>query len=358
MKNLVIFVDSLKRDGAERVSVNLAKYMSLNGTKTTLVTEWVSENEYDVPNGVERISLDAHGNKYIGYPKNILKFRNVLKRLKPDVLLVMDLPGCLLAIPAAKGLGIKVVVSDRNDPTHFPGKKIVASVSRKLMSTADGFVFQTEGAMAFYNKLVGGRGVIISNPIFIEDMPEPYVGERKKTIVTAGRLTEQKNQKLLIEAFANFNVKKKGYTLIIYGEGALRNDLLQQALTLGVSDLVFLPGNKKDLLERIIDASMFVMTSDFEGMPNALLEAMAIGLPVISTDCPCGGPRAVIDNNINGILIPVGDSGACSDAMIKIADDDKLLSKLSCNAVKIRERLDSSVIANRWKVYLEYIERN
>jgi glycosyltransferase involved in cell wall biosynthesis len=355
MKKLVIFVDSLKRDGAERVSVNLAKYMSKNGIKTILVTEWISDGEYDVPDGVERISLDAHGNKYAGYFKNILKLRKVLKTIKPDVLLVMDLPGCLLAIPASKGLRMKIVVSERNDPTHFPGKKIVANISRRLMARADGFVFQTEDAKSFYNKLVKGRGVIIPNPVFVEDLPDPYVGNREKIIVTAGRLTRQKNQKLLIDAFAKFNIELKGYILMIYGEGELKDELLSQAQSLGISDNVYLPGNKKNLLERIKKASMFVMTSSFEGMPNALLEAMAIGLPVISTNCPCGGPKAVINDMNNGMLIPLDDSEACKNAMRKIAEDIAFSNKLANNAIKIREKLDSNIIAKEWKDYLTFV---
>lgn len=355
MKKLGIFVDSLKRDGAERVSVNLAKYMVSRGIETTIITEWISENEYDVPKGVKRVSIDSKKDKYKKYPYNIWKMRKAIMDSGIDTLLVMDLPGSLIAIPASRGMNVKVVVSERNDPTHFPGKQIVAKVSRWLMSKADGFVYQTKEAQEFYKGITNGRGVVIPNPLFVESMPEPYMGEKRKYIVTAGRLTEQKNQMMLIEAFALFNKSVAGYNLIIYGEGALKKDLENAAVRLGVEKQVSFPGNKKDLLYRIKDASLFVMTSNFEGMPNALLEAMALGLPVISTDCPCGGPRAVIDNNINGILIEVGDTVDCAEKMKQVLTDEQLGRRLGEKAILIRKRLDSNSICEKWMRYLENV---
>lgn len=353
MKKLGIFVDSLKRDGAERVSVNLANYMINQSIEVTIITEWISENEYDIPEGIKRISINSKGKKYLKYLYNVLKMRKALVENGVDTLLVMDVPACLIAIPASRGIGIKVVVSERNDPVHFPGKRIVAKVSRWLMSKADGFVFQTVDAKEFYYKICKGRGVIIPNPLFIKTLPIAYTGEREKIIVSAGRLTKQKNQKLLIDAFCKFNDKVKGYELWIYGEGILKNDLIQYTYDRGIADLVNFPGNKVDLLERIKKATMFVMTSNFEGMPNALLEAMAIGLPVVSSDCPCGGPRAVIDQNINGVLFDVGDSSECANAMIKIALNKTLAKNIANNALNIRKQLDSELISKKWKEYLE-----
>lgn len=353
MKKLVIFVDSLKRDGAERVSVNLAKYMNENNIETTIITEWVSEEEYDVPQGVNRINLDAKKNKYLNYFKNVNKFNQILKNIDPDLMLVMDLPGCLLSIPASKKLDIKVIVSERNDPTHFPGKKIIALIARKLMSLADGFVFQTEGAMSFYKKMVKGRGIIIPNPIFVESLPNYFDGKREKTIVTAGRLTQQKNQKLLLSSFKKVNEKHRDYKLIIYGEGELRNNLSQQIKSLGLDNVVKLPGNEKKLLEKINSAGIFVMPSNFEGMPNALLEAMALGLPVISTDCPCGGPKAVIQNEVNGLLVPVEDENAMTNSILYLIENQEKANEMGRNALEIRNTLSSNIICKRWKDYMD-----
>lgn len=353
MNKIVIHVDSLRRDGAERVSVNLAKYLTAHGVCCTLVTERVADFEYDCPEGVERISLGVHGNKYAHYLGNVVKFRRILKDLKPDMLLVMDTPGCLLAIPAARGLGLKSVVSERNDPTHFPGKAIVARVARYLMSKADGFVFQTEDAADFYNNFAKDRCAVIPNPLFVADLPTPIEGEREHEIVAAGRLTSQKNQELLINAFSCVHPDFPGWTLRIYGEGELRETLEKQIEKLKLGGNVALPGNKPDLLDRIKTASVFVMPSDFEGMPNALLEAMSLGLACISTDCPIGGPRAVIESGQNGILTKVGDIGELEAALRMLLEDEEKRRKLAQSAVGIRKRLDSDVICRQWQNYLE-----
>lgn len=353
MEKLVIYVDSLKRDGAERVSVNLSRYMTKNNISCTLLTNRVSENEYDVPENVQRISINADRNKYIFYLKNIFKMHKILKEINADTLLIMDLSGCLLGIPSSMGLNMNVVVSERNDPTHFSGKKIVAKVSRFLMSKANGFVFQTEDAKKFYKKVTNNNGVVIPNPLFLDGIPTPFCGKRKNEIVSAGRLTNQKNQKLLLKSFSLIHEKHPNFKLIIYGEGELKNELLQFAKKLNIDDKVIFPGNKKDLLKRINDSAVFVMSSDFEGMPNALLEAMALGLPCISTDCPIGGPRAVIKNNQNGILVPVGNYEEMAKAIDKLLSDSSYATKIGKNAMEIRKLLDSNVICERWKAYLE-----
>ncbi len=355
MEKLVIYVDSLKRDGAERVSVNLARYMSNNNVSCTLLTNRIAQNEYDVPNNVERISIDADKNKYILYFRNIFKMRKILKKIKADTFLIMDMSGCLLGIPSSFGLNMNVVVSERNDPTHFSGKKIVAKVSRFLMSKANGFVFQTQDAKEFYKMITNDKGVVIPNPLFLDTMPPIFSGNRLKEIVSVGRLTNQKNQKLLLNAFSLIHHDYPEFKLIIYGEGELKDELIKEANNLGIGNKVIFPGNKKDVLKRINGATIFIMSSDFEGMPNALLEAMALGLPCISTDCPIGGPRSVIENNKNGILTSVGNYKEMANAIDKLLSNPDLASSIGKNASKIRKQLDSNLICKKWKEYLDLI---
>ena len=353
MKKIVIYVNSLSRGGAERVSINLAKYMNSKGIKCYIVTERVAENEYELPGYIERVSINAGEKKYVNYLKNICELRKKIKEINPDLILIMDLSSCLLAIPAIKGLQIKSIVSERNDPTHFPGKKIVFYLSRYFMKKADGFVFQTNDAKEYYKKIVNNRGVVIPNPIYIEDIPEPYNGQRLNEIVSLGRLTEQKNQKMLINSFANIVSVLGDYKLIIYGEGELRKELTQQIKDLSLEEFVLLPGNKTDVLEKIKKSKLFVLPSDYEGMPNALIEAMSLGIPCISTDCPIGGPKDIIKHCENGMLVPVGDADMLSSTIIEVLQNEKLYEKLSKNGVIIRECLDSKVICERWKVYME-----
>ena len=161
----------------------------------------------------------------------------------------------------------------------------------------------------------------------------------------------QKNQKMLIEAFSKIHSNYPEYQLVIYGEGKLRHQLQEQIDLLGLQERISLPGSRSDVLEQIKDASLFVLPSDFEGMPNVLIEAMALGLPCISTDCPCGGPRELIQNGVNGILISVGDVEALACEMSKVLDDSEMSALLGKNAVQIREKLNMEKIGKEWLTF-------
>ncbi len=351
MKKLIIYNTSLSRGGAERVTVYLAEHMIKNNIACDIITERIEKNEYEVPNGVERKCLTASKN----YFAKLCELRRLIKQSQADVMLVMGVPNCIYASLAAIGLKIKVVVSERNDPANFLGKAVVKHVSRFLMMFADGFVFQTNDAKQYYSKKLKGRGTVIFNPLFTEGLPEVYSGERKKHIVTAGRLHSQKNQKMLISAFAKVSKKHPEYELVIYGEGSLRACLEAQVKELGLDGKVHLPGNVNDLCEHTKDAAMFVMSSDFEGMPNALIEAMAVGLPCISTDCPCGGPRELVESKENGILVPVGDADAMATAINELIENPELAERIGKIAQQIRNRLDCDLIGSKWIDYFESI---
>lgn len=355
MKKIIIYVNSLNRGGAERVSVILAEYMKRKHVQCILVTECIRENEYNVPEGVKRISIGADKRKYLNFFRNVLKLRKILKKEAADIMLIMDIPGCLLAIPASRGLNIKVIVSERNDPYHFPGKKIVVILSRKLMKLANGFVFQTKDAQSFYEKKLNNKGIIIYNPLENEKLPNVYLGEREKSIVSVGRLSPQKNQKLLIDAFSLISNKFPEYNLIIYGEGELRNKLETYIKMLNLENKVLLPGNIPNVLNTIKSKSLFVLTSDYEGMPNALIEAMSLGITCISTDCPCGGPKSIIENEKNGLLVPVGNAEMLSQKIAYCLTNKVEAKKMGKEAVKIRKKMDMNIICSQWYNYMDSI---
>ena len=180
-----------------------------------------------------------------------------------------------------------------------------------------------------------------------------YTGEREKIIVTTGRLNKHKNHSLLICAFKRIVAFFPDYRIIIYGEGPerLNDEILIRKL--GLQEYVLLPGTTNNVPEKIYKASLYVLTSDFEGMPNSLMEAMALGLPCISTDCPCGGPRELIVSGKNGMLVPVGDEDALANAMKKLLNDERYAIELGKNAMKIREELSMDIICRKWYEYLK-----
>lgn len=195
---------------------------------------------------------------------------------------------------------------------------------------------------------------IIPNPMS-ERIPLPYKGaERKNKIVAVGRLEEEKNHMLLLDAFQCFAKEYPEYELIIYGSGVLLPQLENKAELLGISDKVVFAGFVKGVLEEIADAKMYVLSSDYEGMSNSLLEAMGIGMPVISTDCPIGGSAMLIEDGENGLLVPVGNVMALSNAMKQIVANPELTEKLSKNAARCREKYSVDKICEQWLEVLNY----
>ena len=182
-------------------------------------------------------------------------------------------------------------------------------------------------------------------------IPDQYTLEREKVVVAAGRLSPQKNVPLLLKAFAGFSRKYPEFRLRIFGEGELREELTALAVSLNIADKVEMPGRSTSLLEKMNSAAMFVLSSDYEGMPNVLLESMCMGMPSISTDCPSGGPRELIEDGVNGLLVPVGDEKKLQEAMEKMADP-AYAKMLADNALKIREKLTSQEIFVSWYSYL------
>ena len=163
------------------------------------------------------------------------------------------------------------------------------------------------------------------------------------------RLIPPKNIPLLIDSFKEFRKEYPEFSLHIYGEGPLRNELQSCIDDQGLLNYVILHPNEKKVLDTVKDASRFVSSSSYEGLSNSMLEAMAIGLPTICTDCPCGGAKMMIQDGVNGLLVPNEDKDALAQAMIKVAEDKSLAVKLSKNAVKIRETLSISKIAQLWE---------
>ncbi len=356
MKKIAIICDSLARGGAERNCIYLAKYFVSKGHKVTIVTAYKNKEEYELPEGIERVILLPPGKRYNSIVKILklnLKLSNVLKTNKADAAVIMGTPMCLYSAIPCFLKRVRFIVSERNDPNSFDGKKSTKIISRLLMRLANAFVFQTKDAKAFYSKALKNRGEVIPNPLLHPNLPQEYEGEREKVLVSAGRLVEQKNQALLIDAFSEIYKDYPEYKLIIYGEGPLRERLEAQIEKLGLSESVLLPGNYEDVLERMKKAAMFVFPSNFEGMPNALIEAMAIGLPCISTDCPCGGPRELIQNHKNGILVPVKDYEGLVNAIRELLNDSESAAKIGHEAVSIREKLEPERIGAAWLKIIE-----
>ena len=236
--------------------------------------------------------------------------------------------------------------------SNFLMRKIVCHLYKK----ADGFVFQTEDAKKYFDGIIKCESKIIPNPINPKFIKEPYSKTRKKNIVTVGRLEEQKNHELLIDAYKEVVKDFPEYKLLIYGDGSKREKLESIIKDNKLEKNVILMGKKDDIENEIYDASLFVLSSDYEGMPNALMEAMALGLPSISTDCPCGGSKMLINNEENGILVKTGDKKDMAKAINRLIENKELCKKLSNNSYKIKDEYSIENIQEKWLSFIERIK--
>lgn len=357
---ILFCIDNMTKGGAERVIANLSNMFAKKNDDIYILTLLKGDSSYQLDNRIHFDSLQIKEGKKnifekIFYTlKNVVDMRRYIKKNNFDIMISFLPRASWYSAIATRSINTKLIISERNDPASIYKSTFQRKMYRLIYNMANGVVFQTNDAKAFFSKKVQRDSVVISNPVNDIFFDCKNVKERKKTIVNVGRLSEQKNHKLLINAFADFSNKYPDYKLIIYGEGPLRNELEKQIADLKLNNKILLPGIVDNIKDKIYDSSMFVFTSDYEGMPNSLMEAMTLGIPCISTDCPCGGPREIIDDGINGILVPVNDKDMIVASMKKIIEDD-LLDSFSENAKKKMKDYKIDIINKKWKEYIDFI---
>lgn len=340
--------------GAERVMSILTNEWGKNNVETMiLVTETEAISKYHLSDKVTIISCYEEKNgAYFPQLNIIKKVRNICKEWKPDVVISFYNDLCALTALAITGLHIPLIYSERNDPNKT-NQGNAGRLYRKIIEyMADKIVFQTTGAQRCYPKSVQEKSTVILNPLNTYGFPIHDFLHEKHEIVSVGRLEAQKNQKLLIDAFALIAKDFPEYQLTIYGEGSLRKELEDYIKAKGLQERGSLPGSKNNIQEHIKDASLFVLSSDYEGIPNALIEAMAIGLPCVSTDCSPGGARELIEDGVNGLITPCGDAKKLSDAMRMMLSNKSYAKACGIEALKIRKKTDVKKISEKWLRYM------
>ena len=354
MKNILFLIAQLGNGGAERVSTELANEMHQRGHKVSIIVFDDSLAEYKVDEGIEvRFLKNPEGKT--GFIKRIGLLRKEIDSISPDYIVELGFAGRYLYLGGISKK-YKVITSCRNDPSLYCSDGLKNKLWRLLrdryQKQSYKMVFQTEDAKNYFAESIQKKSKIIPNPIK-ENLPERHEGKRDNRIVAFSRLNKQKNLTMLLKGFAVFQEKHPDYTLEIYGRGEELDNLIQEAKNLGISESVYFCGFCSDIHKRILSARMFVSTSDYEGISNSMLEALGVGLPVICTDCPVGGARMAIESGVNGVLIPVRDQEALIAEMIRLAEDDVFVEKISTNAVAIRERLSIRTITDEWLSLME-----
>lgn len=355
--HIVVFTMSMNKGGTERVISNLCNEYLVNRHEVSVVTYLQWNCEYGLDQRIRTYSLGNEQKKNaVGKISGMYtagrKYVNLMKRIRPDAVLAFLPRPCLVACTAGKILGIPVIGSIRSNPERNFPNPLYRTAVKYIFDRADGFVFQTETAKSFFHVRLQEKSTVIMNPVSETVVRRQYSGMRSKRIVSVGRITEEKNYPLLIRSFARLDKAFEEYTLWIYGKQDDSLGIKELAESLGVAGRVVFAGQTDDIYDAIYDASLFVLSSKSEGVPNALMEAMTMGIPVVATDCPCGGPRVLIKNRENGILVPNEDEGALVNAMNEMLADSGRALQMGEKARDIGIRYSGQKIYREWEEYI------
>lgn len=351
-KSIVFTCDGMESGGAEKVIVALSNEFANKGFKVTIigVSTHNTESFYKLDDRVDYITLHNGSEKRIRFFKRVRLLKRTIKALKPDVVISFLPHVNVYTYYATIGMKMPVIVSERNNPKVDPKGFLLRRLKNNAFYQADGAVFQTAESSYYYRKSIRDKSVVVHNPVEPKLLNVQSNSVKNKVVLSVGRLTEQKNFICLIDAFALFSNNHEDYILRIYGEGHLHDELLEYAKEKGIGDKFELLSPDSSWQEKEKDDAMFILSSDYEGMPNALLEAMCIGIPCISTDCPSGGPYELIKDGENGFLVKVGDSIQTASKMEEI-----LKTNFEFDLDEYRNRFAIDTISNEWLNYIKQV---
>ena len=298
--------------------------------------------------------LDYYLSKKVKMLRCGAELRDYFLNEKPDIVIPFGISYLEPSISASVGIDCQIIYAEKNAPElEFPEKgSDEFNYYIRLLKKIHGVVVQTNNEKQFFSGALSNL-YVINNPIK-QGLPLPYTGKRKKTIVNFCRMSAQKNLELLIDAFAIFVEEFIGFKLLIYGntveelEIKYKDGIIEKINELGLNDSVRILPPAADVHKRILDSAMFVSSSNYEGLSNSMIEAMAIGLPCICTDCLGGGTQEVMVDEDNGLIVPMNDVEAMCKAMKRFIEDPVFAEQCGKKASQIREKLDVKIIAHEW----------
>lgn len=361
---ILFLTSAMNRGGAERVAATLCNAWAERGQAVTLVATYSGRGpcEYPLAESVEFVHLVDHvpagGGRLLGYPARLRALRRLVRERAPDVVIAFLTSVNFAAILATRTLGVPVFACERTDPaasTDFPFWTRL--LCRALYPLADRVIVQTDSTARSMHRLVprARHVAVISNPIpdallALPARPAPAGGRRR--LVSMGRLSAEKRMDHLIEAFASLATQHPDVDLWIWGEGSLRGQLERQVHAAGLADRVFLPGSTDTPWQEMARGELFVLSSAFEGFPNVMLEAMALGLPCIAYDCP-SGPRELSEDGQAAVLVPSGDRQRLREQIDRLLGDATQRATLGARAAaSVRHRYALPTILAQWDAHV------
>lgn len=343
MKIRILFVvPFLSSGGAERVVSIWASELAKLESDVHVLVHYRVEEEYSLYDTVKIHALTGGKSAYseLCAIQKLQRLRKKIIEINPDVILPFITHVGIMTTIANLGLKSCIVETIRTNPRCSPRNRLLRWLRNFSVVMASRCIVQNQEQKNYFPNWLWRHIEIFPNPIsdeFIQDGKVFFSNEIRR-IVAVGRLEEQKNYPLLIEAVSKVVSNDSNIELRIYGEGSQEENLRQLISTRGVSDRVFLCGRTSRVREVLMESDLYVLCSNFEGMPNSLMEAMATGLPCISTDCPTG-PSELIENGVNGYLIPVNDE----KRLVQVINH---ILKYPTNAIEMGRRARTAILCN------------
>ena len=330
IKKVVFISTKIRGGGAERVVAVLSSALAELGYCVDLILYERYDDEYSISSkvNIHMLPQKKNGSKALYLINKFFKLRGIISKLQPDILIPFLPYQVEHTYFASRGLDIPMVVTVRNNPQYDTPNEKMRKRRDRIAEKVEGVFLQTESQKSYFPERIKDKCFVVPNPVDNSVLNSTYSPKKSiKKLVSVGRLSLQKNQKILIKTI--YELRKQNYDIYldIYGIGELNSQLKAQIEELDLTGIVSLRGRSNDIANTLTNYDMFVMTSDYEGMPNALMEAMGVGLPCIATNCPTG-PDALIGNNERGILVPVQDEAALEDAIkFAVCNPEEMIDK-------------------------------
>lgn len=357
--HLTLVISSLSSGGAERVLSQLANHWIKQGHKVTLVTLASPDSPpfYPLDLQVDLIQLNQSQaeTSLLERAKNIYKrvfsLRQTLKKLKPDrIVSFVDMMN-ITTLLATFGMKTPVIVCERTHPGHYRIPRLYTFLRTLLYPRATSIVMQTASAASYFKNFNAIK--IISNAVVVPPQVKQPSSLKAKKIISVGRLCPFKGFATLIHAFSKLAPSYPELTLTIYGEGEERETLTKLIDSLGLSSKALLPGATRNIYPALLDADLFVFPSHYEGFPNALCEAMAVGLPIIASNC--SGNVDIVRDGIDGRLFPVEDKEALAALMVELIEDNEQRMRLGERAQEVCARFSADHVYKLWDQVLNEV---
>ena len=355
---ILFLVSHLKSGGAERTVAYLSKYLANQDELDVSILSISDEIFYTVDPNVKLVTLGLQSGssnpvqKVLRAIKRKQLIYKYLKDYRPDVVFCMMASATKYIMRAIKKKRrFTLITSERINPAAVTDPKLL-QLKNQIFSLSDGIVFQTIRAKEFYSPEIQEKGTVIYNAVgneLVYQVPETV--KRVNKISAIGRLSDQKDYPTLFRAFQTVLKSHPDFILEIFGDGPLEATLKALAEEMGISEQIVFKGACKDAILQAANSACYVMSSLFEGMPNALMEAMAVGLPCVSTDCP-NGPAELITDGENGLLTEVANADQLAEAMLRMIDDRTFAEACGKKARNILQTNSVDVIA---KQYMDFI---